>query len=155
MPQPMVFAAGAGQFKPAPIRPEWILSGAPDAHNQVLVVSEDRALMTIFWRCAAGSFRWHYDEEETIYVLDGGMILTFPDGEVRKVGKGDVVYFAAGTSAVWEVESHVHKVAVFRRPAPKLLGAVVSLHHRAAAFLARLPAAAKPRPNPVPMPVAA
>ncbi len=146
MSLPMVFESDWADLKPAPIKPEWVTAGAPDAHNKVLFVSDDRSIITILWRCAAGSFRWVYDEEETIYVVDGGMTLTFPDGRMRKVGKGDVVYFAAGTTAIWDVDSHVHKVAVFRRPIPKILGLIVAMHHKAAVLLARLVGLVRPAP---------
>lgn len=119
-PQPFVFDGSQIAYKPAPIRPEWIRDGNPVAENQVVATSGDRSVMSIFWRCSAGSFEWIYDDEETIYILGGGMRLTFPNGEVRNVSKGDVVYFPAGTSAHWEIASHVEKVAVFRRPTPKL-----------------------------------
>jgi uncharacterized cupin superfamily protein len=119
-PQPLVFDGSRIAYRPAPIRPDWIRGGAPVAENQVVAVSGDRSVMSIFWRCSAGAFEWIYDDEETIYILDGGMRLTYPNGEVREVSKGDVVYFPAGTSAHWEIASHVEKVAVFRRPTPKL-----------------------------------
>jgi uncharacterized cupin superfamily protein len=90
------------------------------AENQVVAVSGDRSVLTIFWRCSAGAFEWIYDDEETIYILDGGMRLTFPDGRIREVSKGDVIYFPAGTRARWDIPSHVEKVAVFRRPTPRL-----------------------------------
>jgi uncharacterized cupin superfamily protein len=135
--QPKVFKGRDVVLGPAPIQPDWIISGNPVAENNVVVISEDRALMTIFWRCSAGAFQWIYDEEETIYILDGGMTLTFPNGEVREVGQGDVVYFAAGTVARWDIASHVHKVAVFRRPTPKLLAPVLAAWHRASSLLSR------------------
>ena len=141
---PMVFEGDWAGLKPAPIKSDWVIAGAPDAHNKVLFVSADRSIVTILWRCAAGSFRWVYDEEETIYVVDGGMTLTFPDGRVQRVGKGDTVYFPAGAVARWDVDSHVHKVAVFRRPTPRLLGVLAALHHKAAGVVARLIGLLKP-----------
>jgi uncharacterized cupin superfamily protein len=134
--KPKVFESGAVKLKSAPIRAEWIISGNPTARNHVLFVSEDRSSLTLFWECTAGVFRWVYDEEETIYVIDGGMTLAYPNGETRKVGKGDVVYFAPGDTAVWTVESHVQKVAVFRRPMPKTFGQLLAVYQKAMARLA-------------------
>jgi uncharacterized cupin superfamily protein len=136
-PQPLVFEGRQIAYKPAPIRPEWILADNPVAENQVVAVSGDRSVMSIFWRCSAGSFEWIYDDEETIYILDGGMRLTFPNGEVRDVAKGDVVYFPAGTSAIWEIESHVEKVAVFRRPTPKLFDLPIRIANKLAGLMSR------------------
>jgi uncharacterized cupin superfamily protein len=134
--KPRVFESKAVHLKSAPIRPEWIISGEPLARNHVLFVSEDRSSVTLFWECTAGVFRWVYDEEETIYIIDGGMTLAYPNGEVKTVGKGDVVYFAAGDTAVWTVDSHVQKVAVFRRPMPKSFGQLLAVYHKAMARFA-------------------
>jgi hypothetical protein len=136
-PQPFVFHGSQTAYKPAPIRPEWIRGGDPVAENQVVAVSGDRSVMSIFWRCSAGSFEWIYDDEETIYILDGGMRLTYPNGEVRDVSKGDVVYVPAGTRAHWEIASHVEKVAVFRRPTPKLFELPIRVVHKLQSLLSR------------------
>jgi uncharacterized cupin superfamily protein len=144
MSKPRVFDSQDVPFKSAPIRAEWILAGAPIARNHVLFVSEDRSAVTMLWECSAGVFRWIYDEEETIHILDGGMTLTYPNGETRAVAKGDVVYFAPGDTAVWTVESHVRKFAVFRRPMPKALGLVLAACQKAAALLS--PAGVRTRP---------
>jgi uncharacterized cupin superfamily protein len=146
--KPHVFESKAVQLKTAPIRPEWIIEGAPAARNHVLFVSEDRSSVTLFWECTAGVFRWIYDEEEIIYVIDGGMTLTYPNGEARTVGTGDVVYFAAGDTAVWTVESHVRKIAVFRRPLPRTLGQLLAIYQKAMARLA--PATRVPRGMDIP-----
>lgn len=145
---PRVFENKAVQLKSAPIRPEWIIEGAPLARNHVLFVSEDRSSLTLFWECTAGVFKWVYDEEETIYVIDGGMTLTYPNGETRTVGKGDVVYFAAGDTAIWTVESHVQKIAVFRRPLPKTFGQLLAVYHKAMARFA--PTAQAPKGTDLP-----
>ena len=55
------------------------------------------------------------------------MRLTFPNGETREVSKGDVVYFPAGTRAHWDIASHVEKVAVFRRPTPRLFDLPITI----------------------------
>ena len=57
------------------------------------------------------------------------------------MGKGDVVYFAAGDTAVWTVESHVQKIAVFRRPMPKTFGQLLAVYHKA---MARFTPASQP-----------
>ena len=148
MSKPRVFESKAVQLKSAPIRPEWIIEGAPLARNHVLFVSEDRSSLTLFWECTAGVFRWVYDEEETIYVIEGGMTLTYPNGEVKHVGKGDVVYFAAGDTAIWTVTSHVQKIAVFRRPMPKTFGQLLAVYHKAMARFAPSSPAGKARDLP-------
>jgi len=114
-------------FKPAPIPADWVLSGNPVAHNSVQFLSKDKLQMTLFWHCTAGSFRWHYDEDETIQVLEGGMTLCFDDGVTRRCGPGDLVFFPAGTSCVWIIEHEVKKLAFFREPAPTPLALQIRL----------------------------
>ena len=113
------------ELSSAPIRPDWVLAGRPAARNAVLARSADRTALTMMWDCSAGRFRWDYDQDETIHVIEGGAVLTLDDGRVERLGPGDVVFFPAGRSAVWEVESYVRKLAVFREPVPKPLAIVV------------------------------
>ena len=105
-------------LSPAPIRREWVLEGAPAARNTVLARSADRTALTMLWDCTAGRFRWVYDQDETIHVIEGSATLTLSDGRIKTLGPGDVVFFPAGTSAIWEVGSYVRKFAVFREPVP-------------------------------------
>ncbi len=118
MGREIVFATEDGPLREAAIRPEWILEGKPLARNRVLSQSADRTAMTLVWDCTAGRFRWSYDEDETIRILEGGVTLTLPDGQVRTVGPGDVVFFPKGTQAEWTVDEYVRKLAFFRTPAP-------------------------------------
>ena len=102
----------------APIRAEWVLEGAPVARNAVVAKSADRTALTMLWDCSAGRFRWVYDQDETIHVLEGSATLTLDDGSVETIGPGDVVFFPAGSSAEWRVSSYIRKLAVFREPVP-------------------------------------
>ena len=115
------------ELSSAPIRPDWVLAGQPTARNAVLAKSADRTALTMVWDCSGGRFRWDYDQDETIHVIEGGAVLTLDDGRVERLGPGDVVFFPAGRSAVWEVESYVRKLAVFREPVPRPLALVVRL----------------------------
>ena len=115
------------QLSAAPIRPDWVLAGRPQARNTVLAKSADRTALTMFWDCTAGRFRWEYDQDETIHVLEGSATLTLDDGRVERLSPGDVVFFPAGRSATWEVQSYIRKLAVFREPVPQTLAVVVRL----------------------------
>jgi uncharacterized protein len=102
----------------APIPPDWILSGSPRARNAVLARSADRTALTMLWDCSAGRFRWRYDQDETIHILEGFATLTLDDGRVEQLRPGVVVFFPAGRTAVWEVDGYIRKLAVFREPVP-------------------------------------
>ena len=130
----VTFNATDLDLRPAPIRPEWIMKGAPVAKNQVIATSADRASMTLMWTCTAGVFKWIYDEDETVYIVDGGVTLTEPDGRVAELKAGDVVFFPAGSQAVWRVDSHVRKIAFFRHPAPRPLWLILRVYRKLRAW---------------------
>ncbi|QGM47101.1 cupin domain-containing protein [Methylocystis heyeri] len=102
-------------LQPAPINPEWIREGAPVARNGLLSRSADGSAFTLIWDCTGGVFEWRYDIDETVFILEGSV--TVSDGDRTVVlGQGDTVFFPAGTTALWRVESYVRKVAFCRRP---------------------------------------
>jgi uncharacterized cupin superfamily protein len=120
MPAPnLAFAKTDVVLKSAPIRPEWIIDGDPVARNCVISRSHDRMATTLVWDCTAGRFKWIYDVDETIHILEGGVTLTQADGSVKRLHAGDVVFFPAGSSATWQVHGHVRKLAFCRQPVPR------------------------------------
>jgi uncharacterized cupin superfamily protein len=133
MPEPsLAFANTDIELKSAPIRREWILDGDPVARNQVLARSEDRMATTLVWDCTAGRFRWIYDVDETIHILDGEVRLTAADGSVKRLCAGDVVFFPAGSSATWQIDRYVRKLAFFRQPVPKSMSLFLRAFRKAA-----------------------
>ena len=116
---PIVCGATSVDLKPAPINPDWIRAGTPTARNAVLSVSRDRAACTLVWDCTPGAFEWHYDTDETIHILEGSIVLDDGFAPPRRLGPGDVVLFPKGAVVKWTVETHVRKIAFFRRPVPR------------------------------------
>jgi hypothetical protein len=114
-------------YKPAPIPACDVVCGNPVARNCVVFRSADRLQFTLMWHCTAGSFRWFYDEDETILLLDGGMTLCFDDGTTRVCTAGQMVFFPAGTSCVWVIDHEVRKLAFFREPAPLMFALPIRL----------------------------
>lgn len=110
------FANSRADLQPSPVNPAWIREGKPVARNAVLSVSADGRATTLIWDCTAGRFDWHYDIDETVYVIEGAVRIKDPNGSVRQVGAGDTIYFPAGTSAEWTVGTYVRKVAFCRKP---------------------------------------
>ncbi len=136
------------QLSSAPIRPDWVMQGTPQARNTVLARSADRTAMTMLWDCTAGVFRWVYDQDETIHIIEGGVTITLDDGRVEVLGPGDVVFFPAGASATWQVDTYVRKLAVFRESVPQLMAMLVRLRGKAREkFSGRLPAFSPPAPQ--------
>ena len=107
---------------PRPIEPSWIIEGRPDARWCVLSKSADGLASTMVWHCTAGKFNWYYDFDETILILDGGIVLESDTMPPTRYGPGDVIFFKDGAHARWHVESHVKKLAFCRKTQPVWLG---------------------------------
>jgi len=107
---------------PRPIEPSWIVEGKPDATWCVLSQSADGLASTMVWHCTAGKFNWYYDFDETILILEGGIVLENDTMPPTRYGPGDVIFFKDGAHARWHIESHVKKLAFCRKTQPVWLG---------------------------------
>jgi len=96
-------------LKPAPINADWIIEGAPVARNALLSRSEDGSAFTLIWDCTAGLFEWRYSIDETVYILEGSVIVEDAAGGTRRLEAGATALFPAGSRAVWRVESYVRR----------------------------------------------
>jgi hypothetical protein len=74
------------------------------------------------WDCTAGSFRWHYGQDETVLFISGEAFLIYENGEERRFGPGDMGFFPAGTTCHWRVARYVKKIAVLRESMWRPLG---------------------------------
>jgi uncharacterized protein len=108
-------------LNPSPIHPGWILEGNPIARNKVLSTSADGTASTLVWDCTAGRFNWFYDIDETIYVIEGGVVVKDHGGVARRLSAGDTIFFPAGARAEWHVEDYIRKIAFCRAPLPRPL----------------------------------
>jgi uncharacterized cupin superfamily protein len=115
------FGAGNVLLNPSPIRPDWILEGNPIARNRVLSSSRDGSASTLIWDCTAGRFNWFYSIDETVYVIEGSVIVKDPSGLIRRVVAGETIFFPAGSEAEWTVEDYIRKIAFCRSPLPRPL----------------------------------
>jgi len=61
------------------------------------------------WEKEVSRFDWHYDEDETCYLLEGRVAVTTPDDTTVTFGAGDMVHFPAGLSCVWDISAPVKK----------------------------------------------
>jgi uncharacterized cupin superfamily protein len=121
-------------WNPCPIRSAWILQGKPIARNKVLSTSHDGTSTTVVWDCTAGKFNWFYSIDETTYILEGSVRLKDSNGS-RLVTAGDSVFFPAGSSAEWTVDTYIRKVAFLRSPLPRPLASVRRIMQRAKRLL--------------------
>jgi uncharacterized protein len=66
------------------------------------------------WQKEVSVFDWVFPEQEIAYILEGECVITPLDangkhGTPVSFGKGDLVTFPAGLSAIWEVKKPLHK----------------------------------------------
>ena len=109
-------------LEPAPITPDWIVEGKPEARAKELARSDDGTSVVVAWSCTAGRFHWHYSVDETVHVISGEVWVTNEDDVERRLGPGDMAFFPAGSSSVWRVPAEVRKLAVCRHALPQPLG---------------------------------
>ena len=98
----------------APIPEHWVLEGRPAARAKGLASSADGLSNAALWDCTAGRFEWRFGADETVHILEGSVIVTCPSGETTTLETGDVAFFPAGITSVWEVPHYVKKLAVLR-----------------------------------------
>jgi uncharacterized protein len=126
----VIEAAASAYLEPAPISPDWILAGTPEARSKMLVKSHDRISSITVWECTAGRFNWHYGEDETVVVMSGEAFITTEGGEERRLGQGDIAFFPGGSSCVWRIDDRIKKIAVLRKDLPAPLGIGVRAWHK-------------------------
>lgn len=69
------FGLGEVTLGVAAINPGWVLEGNPEARNKFLLGSADGTAPTWLWDCTAGRFNWFYDVDETVYLIEGCVII--------------------------------------------------------------------------------
>lgn len=125
----VVSPKGGVEMSPAPINPDWILVGAPLARAAKLSHSQDHDACTCVWDCTAGTFRWRFDCDETVHILDGDVHI-FWNGEKHFLRAGDSAYFPAGSITTWQVNRYVRKIAFLRLPPPRAVSLTLRIWRR-------------------------
>jgi len=92
-----------------------VTEGTPRSRGSCVLQTPDGTLFTGEWDCTAGSFIWRYNEDEIIRILEGEAFIEI-DGEFRRFGPGDTIFFPMGQSARWRVPKYVRKVFFIRHP---------------------------------------
>jgi uncharacterized protein len=122
-------------LEPAPIEPNWIVEGNPEARAKELARSDDGTSVVVAWSCTAGRFHWHYSVDETVHVISGEVFITNDDGIERRLGPGEMAFFPAGSSSVWRVPQSVRKLAVCRHALPQPLGLALRVWRKLIAII--------------------
>ena len=119
------------ELNPEPINERRILSGSPVARSKLVARSRDWFSSLVVWDCTAGSFCWHYGQDEAIFIISGELVLLREDGTERRFSAGDYVFFPAGTVANWRVDTYVRKVAFLKEPVWRPLGFALKVCNKA------------------------
>lgn len=61
------------------------------------------------WGKDISSFPWHYDEQETCYLIEGRVTVTPDGGEPIEIVAGELATFPAGLSCRWDIHEPVLK----------------------------------------------
>ncbi|MES2786185.1 MAG: cupin domain-containing protein [Pseudomonadota bacterium] len=117
-------------LQPAPIHPDWIIEGQPQARAVELVRSPDGTCTSAQWDCTAGTFYWYFWNEETIHILEGSVTVRDCSGREFTLKTGDVANLPANKWMVWHVDSYVRKLAHCRYPVPRPFGVLVRTWQR-------------------------
>lgn len=118
------------ELEPGEIPTDWILNGSPSTCSKILIRSHDWLANTVVWECTAGTFHWHYNQDEAVMVLSGEAIMTNDEGQQRQFGAGDFGFFPAGTSCTWCVPDHFRKVAVLKEPVWRPFGFGLKVYNK-------------------------
>ena len=113
-------------------RTEDMLNNLPQiiaSQNSSLSISADGTATTWIWDCTAGKFNWFYDIDETVYLIEGSVIIKDHAGGVSHVKAGESIFFPAGSSAEWTVPQYVRKFAVLRAPLPRQVQFAKRVYH--------------------------
>ncbi len=95
--------------QPFEVDPSWIKEGRPNFRASEFFKSHDGKTSAGIFECDGPStFEWHYQFDETIYVLDGGVDIEYQDKKFS-LKPGDTAVFRAGTNAVWHVPKGIRK----------------------------------------------
>ena len=73
----------------------------------------ERAKKWSIWQKEESQFNWHYDSEETFYVIEGDVTVTWDDGEIS-FGAGDLVIMPEGLDCTWHVNKKIRKHYTFK-----------------------------------------
>jgi uncharacterized protein len=134
--KPVVFAfPPAIELAPAPIPASWIIDGNPQARSKRLAESADGTSSVMVWSCTPGRFTWHYAVDETLHLISGEIHVTDHNGEIRRLGPGDMVFFPAGSVSTWHVTKEVRKLAFCRHSMPRPCGYALRAWNKAVAIL--------------------
>ena len=108
-----------GPWPKFPINTGWIQEGTPDSRGAVSLESCDSVACSGQWSCTPCKFRWEYEVDEFVFLLEGEVVITEEGGESFTLTAGDMMYCPRGLVTTWEVVKPTRKVFFCYNPAAK------------------------------------
>lgn len=65
------------------------------------------------WECEPSTFDWTYNSDETCYIIEGKVTVTYGNGQSVTIEKGDLVTFPEGLNCTWNVSEKIRKYYTF------------------------------------------
>jgi len=109
------------QATPLPLQPmtgapATITLGTPNFRAAPYAASADGGTSSGIWASDGPStFEWRFESDETVYILQGQVDVTY-QGHQFSLRPGDTAVFQAGTQAVWHVPEKVLKSYTLNHP---------------------------------------
>ncbi len=109
------------QATPLPLQPmtgapATITLGTPNFRAAPYAASADGGTSSGIWASDGPStFEWRFESDETVYILQGQVDVTY-QGHQFSLRPGDTAVFQAGTRAVWHVPDQVLKSYTLNHP---------------------------------------
>lgn len=101
---------------PVTVDPSWVKAGSPNFRATMFASSPDGKRNSGIWICDGPStFEWNFALDETVYILEGEVEITYQDKEFT-LKPGDTAVFHAGTKAIWHVPKHLKKSFTLHEP---------------------------------------
>ncbi|OZC63704.1 hypothetical protein CH306_26070 [Rhodococcus sp. 15-725-2-2b] len=73
---------------------------------------EGKTLFIGLWRSDEQTFPYPFNQDETIHVLEGELLVEYPSGEKVTFVAGDIASFTKGTTTTWTVVKPFKKLFV-------------------------------------------
>ena len=80
--------------------------------------ASDKRVKSGFWQCSPCQFRWEYEWDEFIHLLEGRVTISDEHGNSHTLVAGDVAHFPKGLKTTWRVEQLLRKFTVIRTDEP-------------------------------------
>ncbi len=89
--------------EPFELPEEDVLKGRPNARIHWLRPEGEGSQAAGVFRCDPSVFRYAWDADETIHVLEGSVRIEVDGGDSIDLGPGGLASFSAGDTGVWNV----------------------------------------------------